>query len=195
METFADSEKARSVKTRNSAEFSSKPFPLNSLEADLKFYFNFTPQSSLRLALVGCLNLQLHKFHCKRLALQIQARHSDGQLKPARAGASWIDVEHAITFKFSRLMGMPANNDVETGGRRVQVEGVHVVKNVEEDFARFRHRRFGQRPGPIGGVHVSAHGNDRSEFPQRSEDFRLAYITGMKNQLRTTKRLERLRTQ
>lgn len=49
LETFADSEKARSVKTRNSAEFSSKPFPLNSLEADLKFYFNFTPQSSLRL--------------------------------------------------------------------------------------------------------------------------------------------------
>lgn len=92
-------------------------------------------------------------------------------------------------------MGMPAHNDMEASGCRVQVEGVHVVKNVQEDFARLSHRRFGQRPGPIGSVHVSAHGNDRSEFPQRSEDFRLAYITGVKNQLRTTKRLDRLRSQ
>ena len=141
------------------------------------------------------LNRQLHKLHFERCAAQIQSRHSYRQLKPARAGTSWIDVEHTVAFESSRLMGMPADDDMETSRRRVYVESMQIMENIKEDSASFGHRCLGQRPSPIGGVHVSPHGYDGSEFPKRSKNFGFAHITGMKNQLRTSKGFQRLRAQ
>ena len=92
-------------------------------------------------------------------------------------------------------MGMPADNHMEARSRVVQVESMHIVENINEKFARLGHRRFGQRPCPIGRIHVFAHGYDGSKLLQRAEDFGLAYITRVKNQLRAPKRLQRLRAQ
>ena len=92
-------------------------------------------------------------------------------------------------------MGMPADNHMEASSRGVQVESMRIVENINDKFARLGQRRFGQRPCPIRRIHVSAHGYDGSKLLQRAEDFGLAYITRVKNLLRTAKRLQRLRAQ
>lgn len=89
------------------------------LEAQFKRFINFAPQRSLQLALSRPLNLQFDKLHIERLKRKVQARHCHRQMKPAWAGASWIDVEHTIAFEFSRLMRMPADDHMETGGGRI----------------------------------------------------------------------------
>jgi hypothetical protein len=156
---------------------------------------NSSPQSGLRHVRVGRLNLQLHKFHREWLALQMQARHGYRQLKPPRAGTPRIDEQDAVALDLSWLMRMSADNDMKASGCWVQVEGMNIMKKIEENLACFRDCRFGQRPRPSGSVHVSAHGNDGSEFFERGENFGLAHITGVKNQLRTTKLFDGLRSQ
>ena len=46
------------------------------------------------------------------------------------------------------------------------------MKNIQEDFASFSNRRFGQGSGPLESIHVPAHRDDRSKFRQGCEDFR-----------------------
>ena len=131
----------------------------------------------------------------QRLSLQIQTRHGNRQLKPAWSSTSRVDVEDAIALEFSRLMGVAADDDMESGGRGIQVESVQIVQNVEENPTRFRDRCFRQGARPIRLIYVSTNGNKGSEFSQRIENFRFADVTGVKNQLRTAKRFKGLRAQ
>ena len=92
-------------------------------------------------------------------------------------------------------MRMPADNDMKTSCRGIQVERMDIMKNIEENFTSFGDRCFGQTVRPVQLVNVSAHSNNWSQFTQRSENFRLAHIAGVKNQLRSTKSFQCLRTQ
>lgn len=82
---------------------------------------------------------QLNEFNFERLAVHIEEREGNRQLKSARPRASRIDVEYAIALGLSGLMGMPTDDDVDSGGHRIQVQSMDIVENIEEDRTRFCH--------------------------------------------------------
>src|SRR5262245_55183495 len=67
--------------------------------------------------------------HCIRD--QLERRERDGQGETARAGASRIEVEHAARGFDLRLMRMTRDDDVDAGGRGIEVELVEIVKHIE----------------------------------------------------------------
>jgi len=69
---------------------------------------------------------------------------------------------------------------------------LHIVQYIEYKVPCFRYCCFGQGACPIGIVHVSTHGNHGCEFPQVPENFWLAHVTGVENQLGTPKGFQRL---
>jgi hypothetical protein len=125
----------------------------------------------------------------------MEAGKRNGQPKSARPRASWIDVKDVVSHAFSRLMGVPANDNLKAGRRGIQIQGIHVVKNVEKGGASFGDGSFRQGPGPRGSIHVSAHGDDRRESAQGIKNFRPTNITCVEDEFRTAKRLQGLRAE
>ena len=140
-------------------------------------------------------HLELHKPNFEGLRAQIQARHTDGQMKSPRPRAPRIDIENPIALELSWLMGMAADNHAEASGARVQVQPMHVVQNVNEDPCRLRHDGFRQSLSPILSIDVSAHSNHNSKFSESGENSWLSHVSGMENQLGTAKGLKGLRAQ
>jgi hypothetical protein len=60
-------------------------------------------------------------------------------VEPAMAGASRIEIGYPIFFNQVRLMGMPADNHVDTGGRWFQVQLIQVVEDIKKDAADLDH--------------------------------------------------------
>lgn len=116
-------------------------------------------------------------------------------MESARTRTSGVDIQDPIALKLSGLMGMPANDDMESSGRWIQVQTTQVVENVEEHLSCLSNSSLWQSVSPFSRVHVSAYGNDWCDLPKGREDFRLAHIAGVEYQLRTTKRLDRFRPQ
>lgn len=141
------------------------------------------------------LNLEFHKLDLERDAPQVYTRHGDRQLKSAWARTSGIDVEDAIALELPGLMRVAADDDMKTSGDRIQVEGVQIMQDIEENLPSFRNGCFWEGAGPVGSIHISTHGDNGRKLSQSGENFRLAHIAGMENQLRTTQGLQRLRPQ
>jgi len=133
------------------------------------------------------LSLELHQLDFEGRRSQIQARHADRQMKPPRPRTARIDVEDAIALELPGLMGMAADDHVESRGPRVQVKRMYVVQNVKLDAARLRDSGLRQRFRPIFLIDVSAHSNHQSKFSESGENFGLSHVSGMENQLRTAK--------
>src|SRR5947207_13106978 len=83
-------------------------------------------------------------------------------------------------------MRMAADDDMKTSGDRIQVEGVQIMQDIEENLPSFRNGCFWEGAGPVGSIHISTHGDNGRKLSQSGENFRLAHIAGMENQLRTT---------
>ena len=133
------------------------------------------------------LDLELHKLNPEGRVSQIQARHTDRQMKPPRPRAARIDVEDPIALELPWLMGMPADDHAESSGGRVQVKPMHVVQNVKLDRASLRDSCFRQRFSPLFLIDVSAHGNHERKFSESAENFGLSHVSGVENQLGTAK--------
>ena len=81
-------------------------------------------------------------------------------------------------------MGVSADNHLETGGRRVQIELVKVVEDVKGDSAQFHGFGRGKIAAPGAAVHVSAHGDDdRRDALELVQYLFPADITGMEDHL------------
>lgn len=139
--------------------------------------------------------LQLNEFDFERLAIHIYEREGNRQLKPARPRASRVDVEYAIALGLPRLMGMPADDDVEAGGSRIQVQSLDIVKNIEEDRARFCYGGIRQIASPVSLIDVSTYRDDGRKFSQSCKNLRLANISCVDDQVGAAKCIQRLRTQ
>jgi len=87
---------------------------------------------------------------------------------------------------------MPADDNTESRSCGIQVEGKHIVQDIQADFTRFCNRRFWKRSGPIGSIYVSAYCGHGSEVSQSGEDFGFAYVPGMENQFRAAQCLHSL---
>ena len=90
---------------------------------------------------------------------------------------------------------MSADDDVKADSRGIQIERMKIVQDIEQNTARTRNGRVGQRLGPFSFVNIPAHGNHRCQFFQSGKNLRLSYIAGMENQLRTAQLLQGLWTQ
>jgi hypothetical protein len=141
------------------------------------------------------LNLELHELNFEGPSSQIQARHTNWQLESAWSRTSRIDVQNAIAFEFYRLVRMAADDDVESRCRRIQVERMHIVQDVKPDLARIGNRSFRQRASPFAGIYVSAHRDDGRKFSEGGENFRMAHVATVEDQLRTAEGFPSLRAQ
>ncbi len=107
-------------------------------------------------------------------------------MEAAGTCAAGIDVEDAVFFVLSRLVGMAEEDDVNSGGGRLEVEIADVVDEVERGGGGFDDFCLPQFCRPGRGVYIPANRHDRREFSQFIENFGFADVACMKNQLRIT---------
>lgn len=117
------------------------------------------------------------------------------QIETARACASRIEEQDAAMFRAGRLVRMSAHDDVKTCGNGIKIERVCVVKDVDscgichDDFG------FGQGQRPRLRIHISPHGKNRSQIFQRFENFRIAHVARVDDQVRAFQGAQGLRAQ
>jgi hypothetical protein len=94
---------------------------------------------------------------------KVEASEGEGQRETAGAGAAGVDIEDAVAPVGFGFVGVSADDDVVSGGRRIEVEFLKIVEDVDRNVVECDD--FGQREGggPGCGVHVAAHGEDRSD--------------------------------
>ena len=135
---------------------------------------------------------QIYEGDVPRLLTEIDTRDRHRQIEPARSRASRIEEQDSIAFRLSRLVGMPADDDLKTCGGGIEVKRVNVVQNVNRGCIRFDDFRFGQRLCPRVGIHISTHRKNRGNRFQLVNNFRIAYVTGVNNQVRAFECAQRL---
>src|SRR6267143_2426758 len=89
---------------------------------------------------------------------------------------------------------MAADDRLEAGGGRIEVERVEVVQDIEDDVPDANDLRVLQRLRPILTVVVPPHGDHRSHFAQRLQHVGTADVTGVDDQLRAAQGVDRLWT-
>lgn len=125
----------------------------------------------------------------------LQAAEGDGKAEAARAGASGIEVEHAVAGELAVLVGVAADDGGESGGFGVEVEGVEVVNDVDNSAGEFDDFSSVETLGPGLDVDIAADGGDGRDFLERGNDLRIADVAGMDDVLRAAQESERFRTE
>jgi len=80
-----------------------------------------------------------------------------------------------------RFVSVTADDKAEPRGSRIQVELFQVVEEVNRNVLNFDNLAEREVRGPGFGIHVAAHGEDRSNGLQLIEDVRLADVSGVKD--------------
>lgn len=86
------------------------------------------------------LKLKYVSFH--GIAEYLQFGHGNGKLESTRAGTSRIDVEHAITIFYRRLVRMARHYHVKAGRHGIDIQIGQIVQDVDEDFTDLKDFRF-----------------------------------------------------
>jgi hypothetical protein len=77
---------------------------------------------SLSIELLGCTGYrEFDQLRSDRMTRNLFG-HGDGQLKPTRPRAAWIDTEHSTTFLQRRLVRMSGHNNLESGCYRIHIQ-------------------------------------------------------------------------
>ena len=61
----------------------------------------------------------------------MQDAHANGQLEASRAGATGVEVEHAIALFLQRLVGMPGDHHVDAGGLGIDGQLLEIVQYIK----------------------------------------------------------------
>jgi len=88
-------------------------------------------------------------------------------------------------FRAGRFVRMPAHDDMESCGDGIKIERVNVVKDINCCGIRLDDFGFGQGQRPRVRIDIAPHGKNRGESFQRFEDFRIAHVARMNDQVRT----------
>lgn len=141
----------------------------------------------------GRLNLlQIHELDLPGFHRQIQSRDGDRQGKASRAGAAGIYVENARLFALQIFVRVAADDDLETCGERIQIQSMHIVQNVDRNFAGLRYGGFGQfAAGPFFGVYVSTNSDNGSYFAELRQDVSVADVACVHDQFGAAQRGQR----
>ena len=127
--------------------------------------------------------------------IQLETRDRHRQIKTPRACASWIEEQDAVEFRPGRFVRMPAHDDVESRADGIEIELVNVVKNVNRCGICLDNFGFGQGLRPRFRIDISSHGKNRGKSFQRFENFRIANVARMDDQIRAFERAQSLRAQ
>jgi hypothetical protein len=121
-------------------------------------------------------HLETQKLGLPRRLVELEARDSDRQAEALWTGAAGVDVEDAIMPVGFGLVSVAADDDVEAGGFRVEVELFKIVQDVDRDILEFDDCRERKARGPELGVHVAANGEDGCEGFELVENGRAADV-------------------
>jgi hypothetical protein len=102
-------------------------------------------------------------------------------VETARAGATWIEIEHAVFLVYLRMMAVAEYDNAESGRFRLQVELAEIVKDIDGHAAGFNDFSFSQRARPGAGVDVTADRGYGSNLHERFEDFGSADVASVKD--------------
>ena len=94
-----------------------------------------------------------------------------------------------------RLVRMPGHHHAEPGRRRVEIQFVHVMQDVDECAANLGNGCRGQRGRPSAGVHIPPHCYYRRNGPQRVQNLGSTHVTRVDDQVRAGQRAHCLRPQ
>jgi hypothetical protein len=72
---------------------------------------------------------QVDEFDAPRRRRQLQPRNRDGQPKTPGTGTSRVQVHDSGTFGAARPVRVPADDDVELGGSRIEVKLLNIVQD------------------------------------------------------------------
>jgi hypothetical protein len=111
-----------------------------------------------------------------RRLVELEARDGDRQAEALWTGAAGVDVEDAIMPVGFGFVSVAADDDVEAGGFRVEVELCKIVQDVDRDILEFDDCRQRKGRGPWLGVHVAANGEDGRDGFELVEDGRAADV-------------------
>jgi len=125
----------------------------------------------------------------------MKERDRHRQIETPRTGAPRIYEKDAAFFRTGRHMRMSAHDDVETRGGGIEIERVNVVQDVHRKRIRLDDFGFGKRLRPRVRIDISAHGKNGSDGFQCLENFGIAHVARMNDQVRAFERTQSLRAQ
>ncbi len=76
---------------------------------------------------------------------------------------------------------MPAEDDLNSGGIRIEVQLMEIVKHIDAGSGQLDEFRCGQLCTWAAAVNVSAYGDEGRQFRKPVEDGSVAYIPHMKD--------------
>lgn len=89
-------------------------------------------------------------------------------------------------------MRVAADHDLKARGFRIEVEPFQIVQDIDTGFRQLNDNVFWKGLAPRLGVYIAAHGMDPCGVLELAQDGAIAYIAGMNDRLRATKRSDRL---
>lgn len=104
------------------------------------------------------------------VAFHVQVAHGDGEVEASRTAGAGIEVEHAFVVRDGGFVGVPVEDSGEARGRRVEVEGLDVVQQVEVGAFEQEHLGLGEAAARALGVDIAADGSDGRDLSQGVED-------------------------
>jgi hypothetical protein len=111
-----------------------------------------------------------------------QPPNGDRQGEAPRAGAAWIEVKHAVLHFHSGTVGMPRDNCVKSGRRRIDVEFLHIVQDVHATIVDLNDFGLRQCVGPGSLVDIAANCKQWCDRPQAFEHVWAADVARMDDQ-------------
>jgi len=90
---------------------------------------------------------------------------------------------------------MAADHGGESGSFGIEIQGLKIVKHVNEKPGKLCDSGFRQGLGPVLSIDVAANGCDWSDCLKRGKDLGAADIAGMDDVLTSAESIESLRTQ
>jgi hypothetical protein len=91
--------------------------------------------------------LNVEQYHLPRHLHPAEAQpgDGDGQVEASRTGAAGIHVQHAVTLCDPGTMGVARDHGGEAGGRRVEIQVVEIVQNIQPRLVHLHRCRVGER--------------------------------------------------
>jgi len=132
-------------------------------------------------------SFQIDEIDFPRCGAKIQSGNRHGQTKAAGTGASRIDIEYAGALGATRPVRMSADHHLMPSRRRVEGQILNIVENVEGSPSRLGYRSSRQVRHPRILVHIAFHSHYRGDRAKRIENFELADVPRVDDEVRSLK--------
>ena len=131
----------------------------------------------------------------------VDFEHADrnGKGKAPRPCASWIEIEHAFVAARavidSRLVGVAADDDIDSGSNGIKIEFIQIVDEIEVLSGELDKIGCRQLRRASCAIDVAANRCDRRELAKSIENGRIADVTRVENMIAAAQRIQSFRPQ